>query len=124
MKAILLSLLPLVGLSCAHDDQTGTPAKDVTFEIVAPCEDLTLNDYYSSKLLQSAHRSHVDTCWVEFRMPYGRHEIELTINGRTGRETFLVTDTTVRRYRLSDLTFGITIDPTGNDIIDLLHTRK
>lgn len=117
-KTLLVTLMLLINISCVRDDQAMKPAKDVTFEIIANSEDLTLNDYYDSRLLQSAHRSHVDTCWIEFLMPHGTHEIELTINGTTSRSTFNVTNTTARRYRMNVVSFGISIDTIWGEIID------
>ena len=74
------------------------------------CDDLTLNDYYGSTLVQSVHKSDVDTAYVQLRgMAYGRHELELVIDGKRGRSEFVVSDSTAKDYSLSKVNVGITL---------------
>ena len=61
--------------------------------------------------VQSVHKSDVDTACIQLRgMAYGRHELELVINGKRGRSEFVVSDSTAKTYVLSTVNIGITVD--------------
>ena len=105
----IATLLFVVG--CTEDDTPDVKTKDVSFKVCVSCDDLTLNDYYGSALVQSVHKSDVDTACIQLRgMAYGRHELELVINGKRGRSEFVVSDSTAKAYVLSTVNIGITVD--------------
>ena len=61
--------------------------------------------------VQSVHKSDVDTAYVQLRgMAYGKHELELVIDGKRGRSEFVVSDSTAKGYILSTVNIGITVD--------------
>lgn len=106
--AVLVLLLFVVG--CTEDDTPEVKTRDVSFKVCVSCDDLTLNDYYGSTLVQSVHKSDVDTAYVQLRgMAYGRHELELVIDGKRGRSEFVVSDSTAKAYSLSKVNVGITL---------------
>ena len=43
-------------------------------------------------------------------MAYGRHELELVIDGKRGRSEFVVSDSTAKAYILSTVNIGIIVD--------------
>ena len=101
----------LLFMGCSKDDTPEVKTKDVSFKVCVSCDDLTLNDYYGSTLVQSVHKSDVDTAYVQPRgMAYGRHELELVIDGNRGRSEFVVSDSTAKAYVLSTVNIGITVD--------------
>ena len=105
----IATLLFVVG--CTEDDTPEVKTKDVSFKVCVSCDDLILNDYYGSTIVQSVHKSDVDTAYVQLRgMAYGRHELELVINGKRGRSEFVVSDSTAKAYVLSTVNIGITVD--------------
>ena len=105
----IATLLFVVG--CTEDDTPEVKTRDVSFKVCVSCDDLTLNDYYGSALVQSVHKSDVDTACIQLRgMAYGRHELELVINGKRGRSEFVVSDSTAKTYVLSTVNIGITVD--------------
>ena len=98
-------------MGCSKDDTPEVKTRDVSFKVCVSCDDLTLNDYYGSALVQSVHKSDVDTAYVQLRgMAYGRHELELVIDGKRGRSEFVVSDSTAKAYVLSTVNIGITVD--------------
>ena len=105
----IAALLFVVG--CSKDDTPEVKTRDVSFKVCVSCDDLTLNDYYGSTLVQSVHKSNVDTAYIEFKgMAYGKHELELVIDGKRGRSEFVVSDSTAKAYNLSTVNIGITVD--------------
>ena len=105
----IAALLFVVG--CSKDDTPEVKTRDVSFKVCVSCDNLTLNDYYGSTLVQSVHKSDVDTTYIQLRgMAYGRHELELVINGKRGRSEFVVSDSTAKAYVLSTVNIGITVD--------------
>ena len=105
----IATLLFVVG--CTEDDTPEVKTKDVSFKVCVSCDDLILNDYYGSTIVQSVHKSDVDTACIQLRgMAYGRHELELVINGKRGRSEFVVSDSTAKAYVLSTVNIGITVD--------------
>ena len=105
----IAALLFVVG--CTEDDTPEVKTRDVSFKVCVSCDDLTLNDYYGSTLVQSVHKSDVDTAYVQFKgMAYGRHELVLVIDGKRGRSEFVVSDSTAKAYVLSTVNIGITVD--------------
>ena len=101
----------LLFMGCSKDDTPEVKTKDVSFKVCVSCDDLILNDYYGSTIVQSVHKSDVDTAYVQLRgMAYGRHELELVINGKRGRSEFVVSDSTAKAYVLSTVNIGITVD--------------
>lgn len=108
---IVLTIAALLFVGCSNDDTPEVKTKDVSFKVCVSCDDLTLNDYYGSTLIQSVHKSDVDTAYVQLRgMAYGRHELELVIDGKRGRSEFVVSDSTAKAYNLSKVNIGITVD--------------
>ena len=98
-------------MGCSKDDTPEVKTRDISFKVCVSCDDLTLNDYYGSALVQSVHKSDVDTACIQLRgMAYGRHELELVINGKRGRSEFVVSDSTAKAYVLSTVNIGITVD--------------
>ena len=94
---IALTIAALLFIGCSKDDTPEVKTKDVSFKVCVSCDDLTLNDYYGSALVQSVHKSDVDTAYVEFKgMAYGKHELELLIDGKRGRSEFVVSDSTAK----------------------------
>lgn len=105
----IAALLFVVG--CSKDDTPEVKTRDVSFKVCVSCDDLTLNDYYGSTLIQSVHKSDVDTAYIDFKgMAYGRHELELVIDGNRGRSEFVVSDSTAKAYNLSTVNIGITVE--------------
>ena len=105
----IATLLFVVG--CTEDDTPEVKTKDVSFKVCVSCDDLILNDYYGSTIVQSVHKSDVDTAYVQLRgMAYGKHELELVIDGKRGRSEFVVSDSTAKAYNLSTVNIGITVD--------------
>ena len=105
----IAALLFMVG--CSKDDTPEVKTKDVSFKVCVSCDDLTLNDYYGSTLVQSVHKSDVDTAYIDFKgMAYGKHELELVIDGKRGKTEFTVSDSTAKGYILSTVNIGITVD--------------
>ena len=97
-------------MGCSKDDTPEVKTRDVSFKVCVSCDDLTLNDYYGSTLVQSVHKSDVDTAYVQLRgMAYGKHELELVIDGKRGRSEFVVSDSTAKVYSLSKVNVGITL---------------
>lgn len=108
---IALTIAALLFMGCSKDDTPEVKTKDVSFKVCVSCDDLTLNDYYGSTLVQSVHKCDVDTAYVQLRgMAYGRHELELVIDGNRGRSEFVVSDSTAKAYVLSTVNIGITVD--------------
>ena len=107
---IALTIAALLFIGCSKDDTPEVKTKDVSFIVCVSCDDLTLNDYYGSTLVQSVHKSDVDTAYVEFKgMAYGKHELELVIDGKRERSEFVVSDSTAKAYSLSTVNVGITL---------------
>ena len=105
----IAALLFVVG--CSKDDTPEVKTRDVSFKVCVSCDNLTLNDYYGSTLVQSVHKSNVDTAYIDFKgMAYGKHELELVIDGKRGRSEFVVSDSTAKAYVLSTVNIGITVD--------------
>ena len=105
----IAALLFVVG--CSKDDTPEVKTRDVSFKVCVSCDDLILNDYYGSTLVQSVHKSNVDTAYIDFKgMAYGKHELELVIDGNRGRSEFVVSDSTAKAYVLSTVNIGITVD--------------
>ena len=105
----IAALLFVVG--CSKDDTPEVKTRDVSFKVCVSCDDLTLNDYYGSTLVQSVHKSNVDTAYIDFKgMAYGKHELVLVIDGKRGRSEFVVSDSTAKAYSLSKVNIGITVD--------------
>ena len=114
-KAITIAALTIANLlfvvGCTEDDTPEVKTRDVSFKVCVSCDDLTLNDYYGSTLIQSVHKSDVDTAYIDFKgMAYGKHELELVIDGKRGRSEFVVSDSTAKAYNLSTVNIGITVD--------------
>ena len=108
---IAVTFAALLFVGCSNDDTPEVLTKDVLFKVAVKCDDLTLNDYYGSSLVQSVHKSDVDTAYVQLNgMAYGKHELELVINGKRGRSEFVVSDSTAKAYVLSTVNIGITVD--------------
>ena len=108
---IALTIAALLFMGCSKDDTPEVKTRDISFKVCVSCDDLTLNDYYGSTLVQSVHKSDVDTTYIQLRgMAYGRHELELVINGKRGRSEFVVSDSTAKAYVLSTVNIGITVD--------------
>ena len=104
----IAALLFVVG--CTEDDTLEVKTMDVSFKGCVSCDDLILNDYYGSTIVQSVHKSDVDTAYVQLRgMAYGKHELELVIDGKRGRSEFVVSDSTAKVYSLSKVNVGITL---------------
>lgn len=108
---IAVTFAALLFVGCSNDDTPEVLTKDVLFNVAVKCDDLTLNDYYGSTLVQSVHKSNVDTAYIDFKgMAYGKHELELVIDGNRGRSEFVVSDSTAKAYNLSTVNIGITVD--------------
>lgn len=108
---IALTIAALLFMGCSKDDTPEVKTKDVSFKVCVSCDDLTLNDYYGSTLVQSVHKCDVDTAYIDFKgMAYGKHELELVIDGKRGRSEFVVSDSTAKGYILSTVNIGITVD--------------
>ena len=107
---IALTIAALLFMGCSKDDTPEVKTKDVSFTVCVSCDDLILNDYYGSTIVQSVHKSDVDTAYVQLRgMAYGKHELELVIDGKRGRSEFVVSDSTAKAYSLSKVNVGITL---------------
>ncbi len=111
MRSVIITIFAaLMFIGCSNDDTPEVPTKDVLFKVAVKCDDLTLNDYDGSNLIQSVHKSDVDTTYVQLKgMAYGKHELELVIDGKKGRSEFIVSDSTARGYTLSTVNVGITL---------------
>ena len=108
---IALTIAALLFMGCSKDDTPEVKTRDVSFKVCVSCDDLILNDYYGSTLIQSVHKSNVDTAYIDFKgMAYGKHELELVIDGKRGRSEFVVSDSTAKTYVLSTVNIGITVD--------------
>ena len=108
---IALTIATLLFMGCSKDDTPEVKTKDVSFKVCVSCDDLILNDYYGSALVQSVLKSNVDTAYIDFKcMAYGKHELELVIDGKRGRSEFVVSDSTAKAYSLSKVNVGITVD--------------
>ena len=108
---IALTIAALLFMGCSKDDTPEVKTRDISFKVCVSCDDLTLNDYYGSTLIQSVHKSDVDTAYIDFKgMAYGKHELELVIDGKRGRSEFVVSDSTAKAYNLSTVNIGITVD--------------
>ena len=108
---IALTIAALLFMGCSKDDTPEVKTRDVSFKVCVSCDDLTFNDYYGSTLVQSVHKSDVDTAYIDFKgMAYGKHELELVIDGKRGRSEFVVSDSTAKAYNLSTVNIGITVD--------------
>ena len=108
---IALTIAALLFMGCSKDDTPEVKTRDISFKVCVSCDDLTLNDYYGSTLVQSVHKSNVDTAYIDFKgMAYGKHELELVIDGKRGRSEFVVSDSTAKAYNLSTVNIGITVD--------------
>ena len=108
---IALTIATLLFMGCSKDDTPEVKTRDVSFKVCVSCDDLILNDYYGSALVQSVHKSNVDTAYIDFKcMAYGKHELELVIDGKRGRSEFVVSDSTAKAYSLSKVNVGITVD--------------
>ena len=107
---IALTIAALLFMGCSKDDISEVKTKDVSFKVCVSCDDLIMNDYYGSTLVQSVHKSDVDTAYIDFKsMAYGKHELELVIDGKRGRSEFVVSDSTAKAYSLSKVNVGITL---------------
>ena len=107
---IALTIATLLFMGCSKDDTPEVKTRDVSFKVCVSCDDLILNDYYGSALVQSVHKSNVDTAYIDFKcMAYGKHELELVIDGKRGRSEFVVSDSTAKAYSLSKVNVGITL---------------
>lgn len=108
---IALTIAALLFMGCSKDDTPEVKTRDVSFKVCVSCDDLTLNDYYGSTLVQSVHKCDVDTAYIDFKgMAYGKHELELVIDGKRGKTEFTVSDSTAKAYVLSTVNIGITVD--------------
>ena len=108
---IALTIAALLFMGCSKDDTPEVKTRDISFKVCVSCDNLTLNDYYGSTLVQSVHKSDVDTTYIQLRgMAYGRHELELVIDGKRGKTEFTVSDSTAKGYILSTVNIGITVD--------------
>ena len=110
--ALITAALCFAGCSI-ENDMPEVKTKDVSFRVCVKCDELTFNDYYGSSLVQSVHKSNVDTAYVELKdMAYGKHELELVIDGKKGRHDFMVSDSTSCVYLLSTVNanIGLTFD--------------
>ena len=116
---IALTIATLLFMGCSKDDTPEVKTKDVSFKVCVSCDDLILNDYYGSALVQSVHKSNVDTAYIDFKcMAYGKHELELVIDGKRGRSEFVVSDSTAKAYVLATVNIGITVyDEWDGEII-------
>lgn len=113
---ITLFAAALFFMGCSDNDTLGVHTKDVSFKIAVKCDDLTFNDYYGSTLVQSVHQSNVDTAYVQLNgMAYGKHELELLIDGKSGRGEFVVCDSTAKAYTLSAVNVGFVFDDERDD---------
>lgn len=124
MKDIFATTLIFAALFFAgcsvEDDMPDVKTKDVSFRVCVKCDDLTLNDYYGASLVQSVHKTDVDTAYVELKdMAYGKHELELVIDGKKGMSDFMVSDSTSSAYLLSTVNanIGLTFDDTMDEEI-------
>ena len=92
--ALITAALCFAGCSI-ENDMPEVKTKDVSFRVCVKCDELTFNDYYGSSLVQSFHKSNVDTAYVELKdMTYGLHELELVMDGKKERTVFMVSDST------------------------------
>lgn len=113
--ALITAALCFAGCSI-ENDMPEVKTKDVSFRICVKCDELTLNDYYCSSLVQSVHKSNVDTAYVELKgMAYGKHELELVMDGKKERTVFMVSDSTSSAYLLSTVNVGLTFDDSMDE---------
>lgn len=74
---LLIAALCFIGCS-VEEDMHEAKTKDVSFRVCVKCDDLTLNDYYGSAIVQSVNKTNVYTAYVELNgMAYGLHELNL-----------------------------------------------
>ena len=113
--ALITAALCFAGCSI-ENDMPEVKTKDVSFRICVKCDELTFNDYYGSSLVQSFHKSNVDTAYVELKgMAYGKHELELVMDGKKERTVFMVSDSTSSAYLLSTVNVGLTFDDSMDE---------
>ena len=92
---IALTIAALLFMGCSKNDTPEVKTKDVSFKVCVSCDDLILNDYYGSALVQSVHKSDVDTACTQLSgTAYGRHDLYIVINVKRGRSAFFVSDST------------------------------
>ena len=113
--ALITAALCFAGCSI-ENDMPEVKTKDVSFRVCVKCDELTFNDYYGSSLVQSFHKSNVDTAYVELKgMAYGKHELELVMDGKKERTVFMVSDSTSSAYLLSTVNVGLTFDDSMDE---------
>ena len=113
--ALITAALCFAGCSI-ENDMPEVKTKDVSFRVCVKCDELTFNDYYGSSLVQSVHKSNVDTAYVELKdMAYGKHELELVMDGKKERTVFMVSDSTSSAYLLSTVNVGLTFDDSMDE---------
>lgn len=113
--ALITAALCFAGCSI-ENDMPEVKTKDVSFRVCVKCDELTLNDYYCSSLVQSVHKTDVDTAYIELKdMTYGLHELELVMDGKKERTVFMVSDSTSSAYLLSTVNVGLTFDDSMDE---------
>lgn len=113
--ALITAALCFAGCSI-ENDMPEVKTKDVSFRVCVKCNELTFNDYYGSSLVQSVHKSNVDTAYIELEdMTYGLHELELVMDGKKERTVFMVSDSTSSAYLLSTVNVGLTFDDSMDE---------
>ena len=113
--ALITAALCFAGCSI-ENDMPEVKTKDVSFRVCVKCDELTLNDYYGSSLVQSVHKTDVDTAYIELKdMTYGLHELELVMDGKKERTVFMVSDSTSSAYLLSTVNAGLTFDDSMDE---------
>lgn len=113
--ALITAALCFAGCSI-ENDMPEVKTKDVSFRVCVKCDELTLNDYYGSSLVQSVHKTDVDTAYIELKdMTYGLHELELVMDGKKERTVFMVSDSTSSAYLLSTVNVGLTFDDSMDE---------
>ena len=113
--ALITAALCFAGCSI-ENDMPEVKTKDVSFRICVKCDELTFNDYYGSSLVQSVHKTDVDTAYIELKdMTYGLHELELVMDGKKERTVFMVSDSTSSAYLLSTVNVGLTFDDSMDE---------
>ena len=99
-----------------ENDMPEVKTKDVSFRVCVKCDELTFNDYYGSSLVQSVHKTDVDTAYIELKdMTYGMLELELVMDGKKERTVFMVSDSTSSAYLLSTVNVGLTFDDSMDE---------
>ena len=113
--ALITAALCFAGCSI-ENDMPEVKTKDVSFRVCVKCDELTFNDYYGSSLVQSVHKTDVDTAYIELKdMTYGLHELELVMDGKKERTVFMVSDSTSSAYLLSTVNVGLTFDDSMDE---------